>query len=48
MLSDHDHRVARMYDSYMEQHGFNRRTVYIIDKEGVVRYVNLAFKAGSK
>jgi peroxiredoxin len=48
LLSDHDHRVARMYDSYMEQAGFNKRTVYLIDKEGVVRYVNLAFKAGDK
>ncbi len=48
LLSDHDHRVARAYDSYMEQYGFNKRTVYLIDKEGVVRYVNLAFKAGDK
>ena len=48
LLSDHDHRVARMYDSYMEQYGYNKRTVYLIDKEGVVRYVNLAFKAGDK
>ncbi len=48
LLSDHDHRVASAYDSYMEQYGFNKRTVYLIDKEGVVRYVNLAFKAGDK
>lgn len=48
LLSDHDHHVARAYDSYMEQVGFNKRTVYLIDKEGVVRYVNLAFKAGDK
>ena len=48
LLSDHDHKVARAYDSYMEQYGFNKRTVYLIDKEGVVRYVNLAFKAGDK
>ena len=48
LLSDHDHRVARMYDSYMEQYGFNKRTVYLIDKDGVVRYVNAAFKAGDK
>jgi peroxiredoxin len=46
LLSDHDHRVARLYDSYMEGVGFNKRTVYLIDKEGVVRYVNLDFKAG--
>ena len=48
LLSDHDHRVARLYDSYMEQAGFNKRTVYFVDKDGVVRYVNLAFKAGDK
>ena len=48
LLSDHDHRVARMYDSFIEQAGFNKRTVYLVDKEGVVRYVNLAFKAGDK
>ncbi|HEX8118771.1 MAG TPA: peroxiredoxin, partial [Pyrinomonadaceae bacterium] len=48
LLSDHDHRVARAYDSYMEQVGYNKRTVYLIDREGVVRYVNLAFKAGDK
>jgi peroxiredoxin len=48
LLSDHDHRVARLYDSYMEQYGMNKRTVYLIDKDGVVRYVNLAFKAGDK
>jgi peroxiredoxin Q/BCP len=48
LLSDHDHHVARMFDSYMEGVGFNKRTIYLIDKEGVVRYVNLAFKAGDK
>jgi peroxiredoxin Q/BCP len=48
LLSDHDHAVARMYDSYMEGVGFNKRTVYLVDKDGVVRYVNLDFKAGDK
>jgi peroxiredoxin len=48
LLSDHDHAVAKTYDSYMEGVGFNKRTVYLIDKDGVVRYVNLAFKAGDK
>ena len=48
LLSDHDHHVAKAYDSYMEQVGFNKRTVYLVDKDGVVRYVNLAFKAGDK
>lgn len=48
LLSDHDHKVARLYDSYMEDRGFNKRTIYLVDKDGVVRYVNLAFNAGSK
>ena len=48
LLSDHDHTVAKLYDSYMDGVGFNKRTVYLIDKDGIVRYVNLAFKAGDK
>ncbi len=48
LLSDHDHKVAKLYDSYMEERGYNKRTIYLIDKDGVVRYVNLAFKAGDK
>jgi peroxiredoxin Q/BCP len=48
LLSDHDHKVAKMYDSYMEDMGYNKRTIYVIDKDGVVRYVNMAFKAGDK
>jgi len=46
LLSDHDHKVARLYGSYNEAAGFNNRTVFLIDKDGVVRYSNLAFKAG--
>jgi peroxiredoxin len=46
LLSDHDHKVARAYGSYNEAFGFNNRTVFLIDKDGVVRYSNLAFKAG--
>ncbi|HEX8189601.1 MAG TPA: peroxiredoxin [Pyrinomonadaceae bacterium] len=48
LLSDHDHGVAKTYDSYNPGYGMNKRTVYLIDKEGVVRYSNLAFKAGDK
>ncbi|HYH86645.1 MAG TPA: peroxiredoxin [Pyrinomonadaceae bacterium] len=48
LLSDHDHKVARLYDSYMEQYGMNKRTIFLIDKEGIVRYVNLALKANEK
>jgi peroxiredoxin len=46
LLSDHDHRVARLYGSFNETVGYNKRTVFLVDKEGVVRYSNLEFKAG--
>ncbi len=46
LLSDHDHKVARLYGSYNEAVGFNKRTVFLIDRNGVIRYSNLAFKAG--
>jgi peroxiredoxin len=48
LLSDHDHKIARMYGVYDEASGFNKRSVFLIDKTGVVRYSNLAFKAGDK
>jgi peroxiredoxin len=48
LLSDHDHKVARMYGTYNEAAGFNNRSVFLLDKQGVVRYANLAFKAGDK
>lgn len=46
LLSDHDHKVAKLYGSYNEAAGFNYRTIFLIDKNGVVRYSNLQFKAG--
>jgi peroxiredoxin len=46
LLSDHDHKIARLYGSFNEAYGFNKRTVFLIDKDGVVRYSNLDFKAG--
>ena len=49
LLQDHDHAVAKLYGSYQPAFGgINKRTVYLIDKQGVVRYKNLAFKAGAK
>ena len=46
LLSDHDHKIARLYGSFNEENGYNKRTVFLIDKAGVVRYSNLDFKAG--
>ncbi len=32
LLSDHDHKIARMYGVYDEPSGFNKRSVFLIDK----------------
>jgi len=48
LLSDHDHAVAKSYGSFDPKWGFNKRTVYVIDGEGVVRYRNLDVKPGNK
>jgi peroxiredoxin Q/BCP len=49
LLSDHDHAVAKLYGSYQPAlGGINKRTIYLIDKKGNVRYKNLAFKATAK
>ena len=48
LLSDHDHKVARLYGTYNEAQGYNNRSVFLLDKEGIVRYSNPAFKAGDK
>ena len=47
LLSDHDHAVARAYGSYNADAGFNKRTVFVLDRDGVVRYKNLNFRASS-
>jgi peroxiredoxin Q/BCP len=43
LLSDHSHAVAKQYASYGEN-GFNRRTVYLIDKSGKIAYIDLEYK----
>jgi peroxiredoxin len=43
LLSDHNHAVAKMYDSYNSSSGFNKRTVYVIDKSGKIAYMNLHY-----
>lgn len=46
LLSDHDHKVAKAYGSYNEARSYNHRTVFLVDKTGIIRYSNLEFKAG--
>lgn len=43
LASDHDHAVARRYGSYLEGRGFNRRTVFAIDRQGRVGYADMAY-----
>jgi peroxiredoxin Q/BCP len=40
LLSDHKHEVAKLYNSYDENSGFNKRTVFVIDKTGKIAYIN--------
>lgn len=44
LVSDPDMRVARMYGSAGDQ-GYDRRTVYVIGRDGKVKYRNLHFGA---
>lgn len=43
LASDHDHSVAKRYGSYYEAYGFNRRTVFVVNKAGKVAYADLAY-----
>jgi peroxiredoxin len=36
LLSDHKHEVAKIYGSYDERTGFNKRTIFVIDKSGKI------------
>lgn len=44
LLSDPDQRIAKMYGSAGDQ-GYDRRTVYVVGKDGKVTYRNLHFSA---
>lgn len=48
LLQDNDHKVSALYGSFNPQNGFNKRTIYVIDKDGVVRYKNLKFRPDAK
>lgn len=45
LLSDQDQRVSRAYGSASDRLGYNRRTVYVIDRQGEVSYSDLRFRA---
>jgi peroxiredoxin len=43
LLSDHRHEVGRRYASYDDATGYNKRTIYVIDRAGKVAYVDLRY-----
>ena len=45
LASDHRHEIARRYGSYNDASGFNRRTVYVVDKGGRIAYMDVAYSA---
>ncbi len=47
LLSDHSHDVAKAYSSYNEKTMFNRRTVFVIDRQGKIAYVDLEYSVAT-
>ena len=47
LLSDHTHEVAKAYQSFNPESGYNKRTVFIVDEMGKLAYIDLAYKANS-
>jgi peroxiredoxin Q/BCP len=47
LLSDHDHAVAKAYQSYNANSGYNRRTIFVIDRAGKVAYIDRNYNVGS-
>ncbi len=43
LLSDHAHAVAKLYGSFNEKSLYNKRTVFVVDKQGKIAYENLAY-----
>ncbi len=43
LLSDHSHSVAKIYNSYNDKSMMNKRTVYLIDKQGKIAYIDTEY-----
>ncbi len=43
LVSDHLHTVAKLYASYNDKYGFNKRTVFVVDKQGKIAYEDLDY-----
>jgi peroxiredoxin len=48
LLSDHLHEVGTLYDSYNPERGFNRRTVFVIDREGKIAYRDMNYSVADE
>jgi peroxiredoxin len=47
LLADHSHRVAKLYESYNSESGYNKRTVFVIDKKGLISYIDWKYNVTS-
>ncbi len=45
LLSDHNHAVAKEYQSFDEKSGNDRRTVIVVDRKGILRYVDRSYNS---
>lgn len=43
LVSDHSHSTAKTYNSYNDKSMMNKRTVYLIDKQGKIAYIDLEY-----
>lgn len=43
LASDHDHAVAKLYGSYNEANGHDRRTVFVVDPKGKIAYSDMTY-----
>ncbi len=48
LLADHAHDVAKTYQSFNPSTGHDYRTVYVIDRNGKIAYMDLKYVAGSE
>ena len=46
LLSDHLHDVAKAYNSYNPESGMNRRTMFVVDKQGKLAYIDMQYSVG--
>jgi peroxiredoxin len=47
LLSDHAHEVGKAYDSYNEKYGMNKRTMFVIDRQGKIAYMDLEYSVAN-